>query len=121
MKLVTLDVLFKMPRGTIFQKYEPAIPKSQLLRFIGRIGDSATRPDYQYEPIGFDSLESPWDMNPNDGVSYPTEQDVTCRDACCCQWDDQFLVWEKEDLINAMDVFQKALNNFKESNNETVS
>jgi hypothetical protein len=50
----------------------------------------------------------------NDGKSYLTEQDMTSRDGGCCEFDDQFLIWEKEDLINSMEVFQMALNNFKE-------
>jgi hypothetical protein len=47
MKLVTLDILLKMPHGTIFQKYRHGTVASQPTRFIGGFNDSISDPDYQ--------------------------------------------------------------------------
>lgn len=111
MKIVNLDTFLAMPKGTVFQKYEPHT-FGQIQMFGERMGTRDFLSNESLEmPIGGEGIDMELeavDRMVATGASHPVQLDDFARDGLFKE-DQLFAVWEDEELKGLISLLREGL------------
>lgn len=116
MKIIGMKEFLKLPNGTMYQRYQPCCFTGELEVFEGSI--ECTN-DFYYKNI-INEVECEGDIELIDILSNATtinesfKFDYNCgsRDGHCCDDDQLFAIYDKEDVKSLLDEITKIYNNY---------
>ncbi|MEK6878069.1 MAG: hypothetical protein AABY22_00595 [Nanoarchaeota archaeon] len=111
MKVVSKKDFLELPEGTVFCK------GCQWVFYDMCVKNESTHNDYYYTPLysmdckGLDDYCDTLEDSLKNGTSYP--MDLSIRRDGCFEEKDIFIIFEKEDLYDLINMLSKSLNNYK--------